>query len=198
MSGLALTLADLGQLLDAAGHRWALLGGLAVSVRTEPRFTRDVDLAVAVTDDRQAEALVRRLTSRGYRALVVVEQEAAGRLATVRLAPPGASDDAIVADLLFASSGIEVEIAQAAEPLEVFPGVVAPVARSGHLLALKVLARDDVNRPQDLVDARALLTNMPADELLRARQALELITQRGYNRHRDLTRALTSLVGDRP
>jgi hypothetical protein len=27
---------------------WALIGGLAVSVRAEPRFTRDIDLAVAV------------------------------------------------------------------------------------------------------------------------------------------------------
>jgi hypothetical protein len=34
-----------------------LIGGLAVSVRAEPRFTRDIDLAVAVTDDRDAESL---------------------------------------------------------------------------------------------------------------------------------------------
>jgi len=34
---------------------------LAVSVRTEPRLTRDADLAVLVADDRDAEALVRDL-----------------------------------------------------------------------------------------------------------------------------------------
>jgi hypothetical protein len=33
-----------------------LVGGLAVSVRTEPRFTRDVDLVVAISDDHAAEA----------------------------------------------------------------------------------------------------------------------------------------------
>ena len=38
--------------LERAGCRWALLGGLAVSVRAEPRFTRDIDLAVAVESDR--------------------------------------------------------------------------------------------------------------------------------------------------
>jgi hypothetical protein len=44
--------------LAATSHARALVGGLAVSVRTEPRFTRDADLAVAVTDDADAEALV--------------------------------------------------------------------------------------------------------------------------------------------
>jgi len=73
--------------LDALGRRWALVGGFAVSARTEPRFTRDADLAVLVTDDRDAEALVLALQDRGYRVLSAVEQEATGRLATVRLAP---------------------------------------------------------------------------------------------------------------
>jgi hypothetical protein len=33
---------------------FALVGGLAVSVRVEPRFTRDIDLAVAVANDANA------------------------------------------------------------------------------------------------------------------------------------------------
>lgn len=51
--------------LSEAGVRCALIGGLAVSVRTEPRFTRDADLAVAVADDREAEAVVRQLGAAG-------------------------------------------------------------------------------------------------------------------------------------
>lgn len=49
---------------------FALVGGLAVSARTEPRFTRDADIAVAVDSDAEAEAVVRRLrsTGRGTRA----------------------------------------------------------------------------------------------------------------------------------
>ncbi len=35
---------------------FALVGGLAVSARSEPRFTRDIDLAVAVDGDQQAES----------------------------------------------------------------------------------------------------------------------------------------------
>lgn len=56
-----------GALEALVGRRLALVGGLAVSARSEPRFTRDVDLAVAVEDDEDAEQLVRALTGRGYR-----------------------------------------------------------------------------------------------------------------------------------
>jgi hypothetical protein len=64
---------------------FALVGGLAVSARTEPRFTRDADLAVALASDAEAEALIRELRAHGYRIEAVVEQDAVGRLATVRL-----------------------------------------------------------------------------------------------------------------
>lgn len=52
--------------LAESGVRAALVGGLAVSVRTEPRFTRDIDLAVAVADDAEAESVVARLRRRGW------------------------------------------------------------------------------------------------------------------------------------
>jgi hypothetical protein len=45
---------------------WALVGGFAVSARAEPRFTRDIDMAVAVAGDAESEALVRSLLSDGY------------------------------------------------------------------------------------------------------------------------------------
>lgn len=55
----------------------------------------------------------------------------------MRLGESGAAQAGPVIDLLFAPSGIEGEIAAAATPLEVFPDVRAPVAETGHLLALK-------------------------------------------------------------
>ena len=61
--------------LDAIGARWAIIGGLAVAFRAEPRFTKDVDLAVAVADDREAEDLVNRLQVRGYALSAVIEQD---------------------------------------------------------------------------------------------------------------------------
>ncbi|HJS73674.1 MAG TPA: hypothetical protein VJ921_05260, partial [Vicinamibacteria bacterium] len=56
---------------------FALVGGLAVSARTEPRFTRDADLAVAIDSDEQAEALIFSLKRTGYSIDTLVEQETA-------------------------------------------------------------------------------------------------------------------------
>ena len=59
-------------------RRWALVGGFAVSARAEPRFTRDIDAAVAVADDADGEGLVRLALADGYRLLASVEQDETG------------------------------------------------------------------------------------------------------------------------
>ena len=71
--------------LDALKVRWALVGGLAISVRSVPRFTKDLDFAVAVADDAEAEDVVHRLRGRGYQPLEVLEQDYVERLSGVRL-----------------------------------------------------------------------------------------------------------------
>lgn len=179
--------------LARTGHDCALIGGLAVSVRTEPRFTRDADLAVAVADDADAEALVMALRDCGYHDAAVLEQDATARLATVRLSRPEEPDVPVI-DLLFASSGIEPEIVAESETMTVISGLRMRVATTGHLIALKVLARDDVRRPQDIVDLRALVKAASADELVRAKRALTLIWSRGYHRGRDLVRDFDTLI----
>lgn len=179
--------------LREAGATFALVGGLAVSVRTEPRFTRDAHLAVAVTSDADAENLIATLRAMGYRIDAVVEQDAVGRLATVRL-ERSIETDAPVIDLLFASSGIETEIVSEAEPIELLPALTMGVARVGHLIALKILSRDDATRPQDVIDLRALLRIAHPTELSRAREALALIASRGYHRGRPLIVEFDKLV----
>jgi predicted DNA-binding ribbon-helix-helix protein len=68
--------------LRSLNARHAVVDGHAVSARTEPRFTRDLDFAVAVADDRQAQQLAGALAARGYRIVAAIEQESTGRLAT--------------------------------------------------------------------------------------------------------------------
>jgi predicted nucleotidyltransferase len=179
--------------LKDAGVSFAVVGGLAVSARTEPRFTRDADLAVALTSDSEAEALVRYLGAHDYNIGAIVEQEAVGRLATVRLTRASEKKTPVIY-LLFASSGIEAEIVADAEIIELMSGVTLGVARIGHLLALKVLARDDVRRPLDLADLRALLRVASDVELARARDALTLIAARGYHRGRSLMSEFDALL----
>ncbi|HEV7808275.1 MAG TPA: nucleotidyl transferase AbiEii/AbiGii toxin family protein [Solirubrobacteraceae bacterium] len=52
--------------LESLQQRFALVGGFAVSAHTEPRFTRDVDLVVAVSDGESAEQLLHALVARRY------------------------------------------------------------------------------------------------------------------------------------
>lgn len=195
MTSLETALRRIHKDLAEAYASFALIGGLAVSARTEPRFTRDADLAVAVANDAEAETLIHNLRARGYRIEAVVEQDAVGRLATVRLTR-SSKLRAPVIDLLFASSGIECEVVAEAESMALLSNLTLGVARTGHLIALKVLSRDDVTRPQDLVDLRALLHVASSDELARARDSVALITARGYNRSRDLMSELNALLRD--
>jgi predicted nucleotidyltransferase len=190
-----------GEEFDRKRFGWALVGGLAVSIRAEPRFTRDVDVAVAVSDDAAAEALVGDLGAQGYRLQTTLEQAALGRLATVRLIPPGATAAGIVLDLLFASSGLEPDICEAAERLEILPGVVVPVAQAGHLVAMKLLSRAD-HRLQDEIDLRNLAAVLSAADIELARLAVARIEALGANRGRDLVADLarylaTSVSGSR-
>jgi predicted nucleotidyltransferase len=177
-------------LLSKQQQAWALVGGLAVSVRTEPRFTRDLDLAVAVPSDRAAEALVHCLNGEGFQTFATVEHEVTKRLATARIAPFGSSPQGLVLDLLFASSGIEAEICMGAENLLVFPNLSVPVARIHHLMVLKVLSRDDRTRPQDAADLHQLIAAAEPSDLASACDAARLIECRGFNRTRDLVKAL--------
>jgi hypothetical protein len=192
-AGLRRVLGD----LSALGSKCAVVGGIAVGAHTIPRFTRDVDLAVAVADDRSAEALVASLMQRGYRVLAVLEHRDTKRLATARMllpAEPDAATEAPVVDLLFASSGIEAEIVQKARPEKVLSGLSVAVARSGHLIALKLLSEDD-RRIQDRVDVVELLKRADAAELELAHEAIAAIAGRGFGRSKDLPRLLDYYAG---
>jgi hypothetical protein len=93
-----------------------------------------------------------------------------------------------------ASSGIEPEVVAAASPVEFVPGLWVPVAQIGHLIALKVLSRNDDIRPQDLVDLRALIVEATPDDLTTARAALNLIAERGYDRGKSLQADFDALL----
>lgn len=198
MTALESTLRLVADALRELERHWALVGGLAVSARAEPRFTRDIDLAVVVEDDADAERLVHTMLRRGFATLATVEQKSVGRLATIRLAAPAAKRGAksVVVDLLFASSGIEDVMVAQADTIQVLPGLALPVARVGHLLATKILARDDKRRPQDAADLRALLAEAEQDDLALAEKSLTLITERGFSRGRDLKAAWRTLLDD--
>lgn len=180
------------QQLRAAPAVFALVGGLAVSVRAEPRFTTAADFAIAVADDSEAEAIVHGFLQAGYQMLAELEHET-GRLATVRLVSPSLQGDGPVVDLLFASSAIEPEIVESATIEELAPGVQVPVATTGHLIAMKVLSEKPA-RFQDSADLVALLRIASHDDIAQANSAIELMVERGATRTKDLHATLRRYI----
>jgi hypothetical protein len=174
--------------LTRVGKGHALVGGLAVSVRAEVRFTRDVDMAVAVADDSDAEALILLLRDGGYKAIASIEHDAVGRLSTVRLLSP----HEVKVDLLFASSGIEHEIVARATDVQLGSVGTVPVACAEELLAMKVLSMTDL-RLQDRIDAQQLIACNPTLDFGRVRDDLRLITERAFNRDQHLEAKLETL-----
>jgi predicted nucleotidyltransferase len=168
----------------------ALVGGVAVSVRIEPRFTRDLDFAVAVANDDEATHYVFRLRQLGYEVLSALENVSTTRLSMIRLRRAARGP---IVDLLFASCGIEREIVEAAQPLEIGAGIVFEVAQIGHLIAMKLVSRDDKRRPRDQQDLVDLAGAADAEEWRRASEAVELIHARGFSRGRDLRAGLAEL-----
>jgi hypothetical protein len=168
--------------LTELGACFALVGGLAVSAWGEPRYTRDVDLVVAVDGDDEAERLVHGLSARSYEVVTIIEQTRTKRLATARLRH--AKDRAVFVDLLFASSGIERELATTAVQIE-----DVPVARVGHLLALKVLSESE-NRLQDRIDLKQLAKVATDNDWSTAESMVRLIKDRGFHRGRALSTRL--------
>lgn len=192
MTRLESALVRAADMLGALGKRYAVVGGIAVSVLAAPRSTGDVDLAIAVADDGEAEAVARSFAAAGYRIDSLFEQDETKRLAGVRIHD---SETGVGLDLLFAMSGIEAEIAASAQPLEVLPGTALPVATVGSLIVMKLLARDDRRRPMDADDLRSLAELATDDDWAQAQRLAELVTARNAHRGRDLVAGLSQLRG---
>jgi predicted nucleotidyltransferase len=179
--------------LKALHLQWALIGGLAVSFRAAPRTTKDLDVAIAVSSDRDVDAVVRSFHFRGYRdqpSKAVLWHKDQDRIATIRLLAPGEAPSRIEVDLFFGSSGVEQEVVAAAESLAILPGVYVPIATTGHLMALKVLA----GRDKDRADFRSLLEHATPSEVQCARETLDLINERGFHRGKNLLAELARLM----
>ena len=167
---------------------FALVGGLAVSIRAEVRFTRDVDLALAVTED-ELTSLVRDLRAAGYHLHSVLEHEIAGRTATVRLVERGS----VHVDLIVASCGIEPEIVASAPLVELRGVGTLPVATAEDLLAMKVLSMNE-HRRRDLDDSIQLVLTNPNLDLEHVRARLSLVTARGFDRGQELQSKLAGVL----
>jgi hypothetical protein len=184
---LSVALASAVKQLDEADIPYALVGGLAVGVRADPRVTRDIDFVVPVAGDDEAEARVFALQQRGFMVQSVFVRRG-GRISTVRTRHRSAPE--IFIDLLFSNARIESEIVAEATSENVTRQIRCRVAQPWHLIAMKVYA----NRPKDQLDLQELVVRADRATLDRARKALALMAERGVAGRRDLIRELERLV----
>lgn len=192
MNNLLGLLGQSERLLREWNEPFALVGGLAVGLRSVARTTRDVDLALGTASEKQAVQLIRHFHENGWMDRpdgAVFERRDGSGLALVRLVRSLAGDQPCV-DLIFSLAGIEKEVVAAARPMPVLPSRSIPVARTGHLIALKILA----NRPQDLGDLVHLVDSADDEELALAFESVALIVERGFSEGRDLRAELEAFL----
>jgi len=193
MNDVIETLSSTITCLDDFEVRYALIGGLAVSARSEPRFTRDVDLIVEAVTDADAEQLIRAMLGRGFMVHAQLEQKTDGRLATVRLVKRADPEGGIV-DLFFASSGVEQEVLEAATLEELTEEIALPIVQAEDLIALKLLAVHNRRRPRDTEDVLNLIDSVPKERLNRTRELLKLIEARRPLSGKGLEEILDELI----
>ena len=171
--------------------QYALVGGLAVTHYTTPRFTKDVDFALALAGTEQSR-LLRNLRTDGYREGQTLESLVRDELIGVRLFAPGSDSQEPNVDLLFAACGAEKEIVEGARVATVLDQSVH-VAQLGDLVAMKVLSENE-NRHLDRADIDGLLGVADKADIVRARNTIGLISERGYARGKDLGAALEAYL----
>jgi len=147
------TLADLAAFLQASRAPYALIGGIAVSVRGEPRFTADVDVVAAV-EIKDALALLEATTGSAFEPLFADAAEVVER---AYLLPLRHRTTAIKADVAIGLTGFERDLVARAVPVDL-GGFSVPVASSEDLLLLKVLA----GRARDIDDATSIVSKQGA------------------------------------
>ena len=148
------TLADLDDWLRAQGVSYAVIGGIATTVRGEPRFTADVDVVVGIDLDRALQ-LLDSLISSPFRPLFT---DVADVVKKAFILPIRHISSGIRVDMAIGMTGFERQlIARATEAT--IGGRSIPVATAEDLILLKVLA----GRPRDVDDvSRIVLRQGPS------------------------------------
>jgi hypothetical protein len=152
---LQTTLADAAGFLVSEGIAYALIGGMAASLRGQTRTTADVDLVINI-DVRQALVLTTRLERSTFRPLF---DNVADVVERSFILPLRHRTTNIKVDMSLGLSGFEQKLIGRAEPLDI-SGTTVSVVTAEDLLVMKILA----GRPQDVQDARGIVA-VQADRL---------------------------------
>jgi predicted nucleotidyltransferase len=145
---LQTTLLDAVRWLESRGVRYALIGGLATSLRGQVRVTADVDLVIA-TDLDTVLGLIEDLPDTSFAPLF---DNVADVVQRAFILPLRHRATGVKVDVAIGLSGFEQLAVSRAQPIELYNYPVA-TATTEDLLIMKALA----GRPQDDQDLRGML-----------------------------------------
>ncbi|HMO17079.1 MAG TPA: hypothetical protein PKA63_00465 [Oligoflexia bacterium] len=173
--------------------RFAFVGALAIGARGRTRQTIDIDIAVSLSSNDQTQELIDRLIIKGYGVNNLYKD--GNRVVLARLFSSNEESSLVEIDILFNLCGIESEVVDSAEILEVWPMLHAPIASMPALLAMKARCQELPERIQDKADLVNLLIPFSTEkEIQEARRLIKLIEERGFNEGRDLLTKFDDLV----
>lgn len=147
------TLVDAVSMLESQAIPFAVIGGLAVSFRGQPRMTIDVDLVIQADID-VALRLVKTLEATPFDPLFAGIEDVVN---SAFILPLRHRTTGVRLDVAIGMSGFERDAVQRATAVDVF-GTAVPVATVEDLLVMKALA----GRPQDDQDIQGLVANAEA------------------------------------
>lgn len=137
----------LHQVLEGAGIRYVIIGGLAVQHWGEPRLTRDVDATVLVTPGHESGAMDVLLGAFQPRRADAREFAMAHRV--LLLHAPGLCD----LDVSFGLPGYEDEVAGRASELDIGEARRVRICSAEDLIIHKAIA----GRPKDVADVTGIV-----------------------------------------
>jgi Nucleotidyl transferase AbiEii toxin, Type IV TA system len=138
--------------LGALGIEFAIVGGVAVSLVSTPRFTADVDAVLLDIDDR-LEWLIDELKNAGYesRASDPIAFARRTRVLTMR------DKNGVGIDLMLGLLPFDIDLVSRAVTATLSDLSTVPVASPTHLVVIKAIAW----RPRDVEDIRQLVSVNP-------------------------------------
>lgn len=183
MSELLLILKDLFNHIEELKKPWALVGALAINEYAEqPRFTSDIDIAIFVVHD-EAEDVLRSFALKGYVTLQVSAHPELQHITSARLLGLNSTYGRFFIDIIFSSTEVEKEITNHVQKVEILPNLIIPIARRGHLVAMKLLAINSRERTEektltDKADILSLLKSAKEKDIEDAKKLARLINER--------------------
>lgn len=150
--GLLAPLADLGRWLDATHTPSAVVGGVAVSLLSRPRFTQDIDALVWLSE-RDWEPVLAAARNFG---IVPRIEDALGFARRTRVLLLRHAASGVEIDLILGGLALEQQVVEGARIIDV-GGVTVRLPRVEHLLIMKAIA----HRPRDQQDVASLLDAHP-------------------------------------